>query len=384
MEGEEDEDEDKKGAAPKPAGVYTGTMDFSLTFGGPHTKNPAVQKVAFESPVRVPNAVLWNGFANPGLYAAVLEVFVVLQDDEVNDKKRKQLVDVVTNRFGFRKFEWTYEGGFFLNDVRTKITGFCHHESHAGLGVALPDDVHHYRVAASRDLMGANAWRMSHNVQNTAILDKADEIGMLVKAENHYNKNTEQYNWEMRTLVRRDRNRASLFLWSICNEHLCCPHGADSSKRVCKWDRTRKVVQNMEHMKGLIRELDPKFGSGVRAITAGCNKDWVLADSEHREMIKTLDVVGMNYWPWKWSSVHQSRTVKGLQKAILATEASAGYRSRGEYYDDHSGGNGNGFGDRDRGNARKQCSVYDVYQKNQQDGWHMEKYWCELQKRDFI
>lgn len=78
--------------------------------------------------------------------------------------------------------------------------------------------------------MGVNAIRTSHNMPAAELMELADEMGFLILSEAfdmwEMGKTTYDYgrffkDWcerDVRSWVRRDRNRASLLMWSIGNE----------------------------------------------------------------------------------------------------------------------------------------------------------------------
>jgi beta-galactosidase len=131
-------------------------------------------------------------------------------------KAGNMIVDSKTLRFGIRTIEIS-EKGFFLNGKYTKIYGANNHQDHAGLGTALPDYLQYYRVHLLKD-MGVNAYRTSHGPPAPELLDACDSLGMLVLDENRLLNNSPQYMADFEGLIRRDRSRASVFLWSIGNE----------------------------------------------------------------------------------------------------------------------------------------------------------------------
>ena len=81
----------------------------------------------------------------------------------------------------------------------------------------MPDSIREFRIRKLKE-MGANAYRTSHNPPSRELLDICDRLGMLVMDETrHFNASPEclrQLEW----LVRRDRNRPSVILWSLFNE----------------------------------------------------------------------------------------------------------------------------------------------------------------------
>ncbi|HXB93260.1 MAG TPA: glycosyl hydrolase 53 family protein, partial [Puia sp.] len=105
----------------------------------------------------------------------------------------------------------------YVNGQYTKIKGVNNHQDHAGVGTAMPDYLQYYRVRLLKQ-MGANAWRTSHNPPDPGLLDACDSLGLLVLDENRLLNSSPEYMDQFRRLVMRDRNHASVFLWSIGNE----------------------------------------------------------------------------------------------------------------------------------------------------------------------
>ncbi|MFL5807959.1 MAG: beta-galactosidase GalA [Flavisolibacter sp.] len=148
---------------------------------------------------------LWS-LDDPYLYRAVSVV-----------KQKGKIIDSITQRFGVRSFRFDATEGFFLNEKHVKITGTNNHQDHAGVGSALPDYLQYYRVRLLKD-MGANAMRTSHNAPTPALLDACDSLGMLVLDEQRLLNSGAEYMNQFERLIRRDRNHASIFIWSIGNE----------------------------------------------------------------------------------------------------------------------------------------------------------------------
>ncbi|GHU59711.1 hypothetical protein FACS189444_5510 [Spirochaetia bacterium] len=148
---------------------------------------------------------LWS-IDDPYLY----RVTTIIQSGNV-------MIDSVTYRVGIRTIRFDAEKGFFLNGVNIKIHGTNNHQDHAGLGSALPDAMQYYRIRLLKD-MGANAYRTSHNAPTPELLDACDSLGMLVLDEQRLLNSSPEYMHQFETLIKRDRNHPSVFLWSIGNE----------------------------------------------------------------------------------------------------------------------------------------------------------------------
>ena len=130
------------------------------------------------------------------------------------------VVDEVSVPHGFRELRFDADAGFFLNREHFKVRGFCDHNSFAIVGMAVPERVNLFRAQASR-AVGGNGRRTSHNPPDPTMLDIYDRLGVVVVDENRLFDNKPAYVANMGAMVKRDRNHASVVLWSFCNEVGC-------------------------------------------------------------------------------------------------------------------------------------------------------------------
>jgi len=118
---------------------------------------------------RVPNPLKWNA-EQPNLYRLVLTL-----------EKDGQAVEQIERQIGFRSVE-TKERQLFVNGVRVKLAGVCHHEvdpltGRAGTGGHADDDVKLFKQA------NLNLVRTSHYPCTQEFLDAADRHGLYVESE---------------------------------------------------------------------------------------------------------------------------------------------------------------------------------------------------------
>jgi beta-galactosidase len=212
-----------------------------------------------------------------------------------------EAVDQITTHFGVRTIRFDADRGFFLNGQPLKIKGTCNHQDFAGVGIAMPDRLHEYRVQKLKE-MGANAWRCSHNMVANELLDSCDRLGVLVMAENRHLDDSPEILGQLETLVRRDRNHPSIVLWSISNEEK--EQGSDLGAR-----------QGSAMVK-LIRQLD-----ATRPVTAAMN------NGIGHGLTGVIDVQGFNYHPDTYDPLHRELP----QKPFIATEIAAAVGTRGSY-----------------------------------------------------
>ncbi len=197
-------------------------------------------QTTIENKLEITNPKLWNP-GKPYLYTLVSEVMV-----------KDEVVDVVKTKFGVRDVEWIAETGIWINGKNVKLHGVCNHQDAGPLGAAVPDKIIRFRVQQLKD-MGVNAIRTSHNPQTPIFYDICDELGMLVmdeifdgwkqKAPQDYGGRffKEWWKQDLTDWIRRDRNHASIIIYSLGNETKG-EIGADLVKTCHELDNTRPVT----------------------------------------------------------------------------------------------------------------------------------------------
>lgn len=244
----------------------------------------------------VPRPELWS-VESPQLYS--LETTLVVDG---------KTVDADATPFGIRTARFDADKGFFLNDQHVKIKGTCNHHDHAGLGAALPDAMQYYRVGLLKE-MGSNAYRTSHNCPTSELMDACDRLGMMVLDETRTFSSSADGLRELETLVKRDRNRPSVILWSIGNEEP--QQGTERGGRIA------------QTMKDAVRRLDP-----TRLITEAMNYGWGAGLSN------VVDVQGFNY---NLKDIDPYRRAHPKQP-LIGTETASTVSTRGIYANDPARG----------------------------------------------
>lgn len=218
-------------------------------------------------------------------------------------------VDEDRTSFGIRSIRFDPDHGLFLNGKPVKIKGTCNHQDFAGVGTALPDRIHEFRVEKLKQ-MGSNAYRMSHNPPTPALLDACDRLGMLVLDETRMMSSSPEGMAQLETMIRRDRNHPSVILWSIGNEEDL--QGTETGARIAA------------SMKRLVRQLDP-----TRPITEAMNNDW------GKGLSRVVDVQGFNYHPAAMMDAFHS---KFPTQPTIGTETASTVSTRGIYKNDPQAG----------------------------------------------
>ncbi len=253
---------------------------------------PASTTTEVTQTVSVVNPRLWSVDA-PHLHRVITVV-----------KSGKTVTDRVETTFGFRSIRFDANEGFFLNGQPLKIKGTCNHQDHAGVGVALPDRLHAYRIERLKE-MGSNAYRCAHNPPAPELLDACDRLGMLVMDEVRHMDSSPQGLFELESMIRRDRNHPSVILWSLGNEELI--QASDIGGRI------------VTTMKRLARKLDP-----TRPVTVAMNGAW------GGPVTQAVDVQGCNYN----LSLYDSFREQNPHKPALAAEHASTVCTRGIYAND--------------------------------------------------
>jgi beta-galactosidase len=221
-------------------------------------------------------------------------------------KKGNKVVDSINQRIGIRTIRFDAEKGFFLNGVHTKIKGTNNHQDHAGLGSALPDYMHYYRIRLLKQ-MGSNAYRTSHHAPTPELLDACDSLGMLVLDEQRLLNSAPEYMSQFQRLIERDRNHPSVFLWSIGNEEGWI-HTTNIGKRIAQ------TLINKQ------KELDPTrtntYAADVGNVFHGVNE--------------VIPVRGFNYRQNAVADYHRDHPTQ----PIIGTEMGSTVTTRGIYQKD--------------------------------------------------
>ncbi len=188
------------------------------------------ERRVFNEKIKIKKPLLWD-IEKPNLYHFKISLY-----------EGKKKLDQYQETFGIRSFSFDAQKGFFLNGKNIKLKGVCLHHDAGLIGASMLKGVWERRLKKLK-AMGCNAIRISHNPAATEFLDLCDSLGFVVIEEffdewdypkdKRYNTNekerdyvTDGYayifedNWksDLQNTVFRDRNHASIFMWSIGNE----------------------------------------------------------------------------------------------------------------------------------------------------------------------
>jgi beta-galactosidase len=252
------------------------------------------EKRLVKQQLTVNNPHLWD-LDDPYLYRVVSVV-----------RSANGIVYEKKERLGMRTFRFDPNEGFFLNGKHVKIQGTNNHQDHAGLGSALPDYINYYRIRLLKN-MGVNAYRTSHNAPTPELLDACDSLGILVLDEQRLLTSSPEYMDQFERLILRDRNHASVFMWSIGNEEGWI-HTTSQGKRIAQTFIAKQ------------KELDPTrtctYAADVPNVFNGVNE--------------VIPVRSFNYRQYAVGDYHRDHP----NQPVMGTEMGSTVTTRGIYEKD--------------------------------------------------
>lgn len=230
-------------------------------------------------------------------------------------------VDRVTTEFGVRTFAFDANKGFLLNGKPYVLKGTCNHQDHAGVGAALPDAVQYYRIARLKE-MGANAYRTAHNAPTPELLDACDHLGLLVMDESRLLSSAAANLESWENQIRRDRNHASVAIWSIGNEEFSI-------------ETTPAGARSATSMQGLAHRLDPTrpvtYNAPIGNVWEGVNSVMDVRGWSYRIGVDRMDAYHAAHPQQPNVGSEQGSTVS--TRGIYANDPVRGYVSA---YDDNA------------------------------------------------
>lgn len=269
---------------------------------------PATGNGQIELTTRVATPELWSP-ESPKLYRLVT---IVEADGKIVDRKETE--------FGIRTTTFDPDRGFLLNGKPYELKGTCNHQDMAGIGAALPDAVQYFRIAKLKEF-GCNAYRTSHNPPTPELLEACDRLGMIVMDENRLLGSDAQNMARWNDQILRDRNHASVCIWSIANEEFSVQD-------------TPLAANVARSMQDLVHRLDP-----TRPATYASPEDDIFMGVN-----SVIQVRGWNYHVGgvmeKYHAAHPTQPEVGTEQAstvgtrgIYANDVARGYVSS---YDDNA------------------------------------------------
>jgi beta-glucuronidase len=252
------------------------------------------------------NLSLWNP-ENPRIYDVSFRLFPEGVGTEGGDR--------VNDRIGFREIK-TRGREILLNGRNIFLKGISVHEDHCLLGKTTNPEIIR---ATIRDLkeMNGNYLRLAHYPHDRRFAWIADEEGVLLWEEipvywaiAFENKDTyRDAENQLAELILRDRNRASVIIWSMGNEN------ADTDERLNFMSRLAKKAKALDE---------------TRLVSAAClvnHEKLKIAD----RLSEFLDVTGINeYYGWYYldfDKLFRILSNTNTDKPVIIAEFGGGARS---------------------------------------------------------
>lgn len=219
--------------------------------------------------------------------------------------------DLLTDEIGFRRIEAKGKE-LLLNGKNIFLKGMCVHEESPEHLRAVTEEEAMETLRTAKEL-GCNFLRLTHYPHNECMARLADRLGIMLWEEIPVYWALEFENPaafadasnQLSELILRDKNRASVIIWSVGNEN------PDTDAR----------YQFMKGLVGIARGLDKG-----RLIGASCLVDLEQCRMKDR-LIGNLDVVGMNeYYGWYLKDYGILRKILGQyeeEKPLIITETGA-------------------------------------------------------------
>ncbi|MDD4301378.1 MAG: glycoside hydrolase family 2 TIM barrel-domain containing protein [Sphaerochaeta sp.] len=223
--------------------------------------------------------------------------------------------DALCENIGFRDIQ--VDGiNILLNGKPIFLKGISVHEDHITLGKSTNEQVIRDTIADLKEMHG-NFIRLAHYPHTRLFSKIADEMGVLLWEEipvywaiNFTNEATyTDAENQLAELIIRDRNRASVIIWSVGNEN------PDTDARLSFMSSLAKKT----------RELDP-----TRLVSAACLVNTAKLKLEDR-LMEHLDIIGNNeYYGWYEPNFEDLLTILNntdLTKPVIITEFGGGARA---------------------------------------------------------
>lgn len=219
--------------------------------------------------------------------------------------------DKITDEIGFRQIS-VEDRKILLNGKPIFLKGISCHEESASNGKALTDEERIQNISLAKEL-GCNFMRLAHYPHHENASRIADKMGLLLWEEVpvywaiKFSREATYADAEnqLRELILRDINRASVIVWSVGNEN------ADTDERLNFMSNLAKTAHKLDN---------------TRLVSAACLVDQVnnrIAD----RLAQYLDVIGINeYYGWynpDFDRLPQMLNNSNPDKPVIITEFGA-------------------------------------------------------------
>lgn len=226
--------------------------------------------------------------------------------------------DTLSDRIGFKTIR-TEGRRLLLNGKDIFCKGIAIHEEQIGPGGRAWSEAHSRELLKAAKELGCNFVRLAHYPHNEYMTRLADEMGIMVWSEvpvywtiswtnqDTYDNATNQ----IREMITRDRNRASIIIWSVANE-------------------TPRSPERLKFLSGLIDTV--RGMDDTRLVSAAMEKRPIeeLLLTVDDDLLSKSDLISFNqYVGWYDGDADKCRKVKWtfpVDKPVIITECGAGVK----------------------------------------------------------
>ncbi len=168
----------------------------------------------------------------------------------------------VTEKFGFRNFEFVEKGPFKLNGTRLLLRGTHRHEDQAGVAAAMTEPMIRQEMKMMKE-MGVNFIRLGHYQQSRIVLNLCDSLGIFTWEEIPWcrgglggAKYQQQAKSMLTDMIDQHRNHPACIIWGLGNEN-------DWPGDFPEFDK-EKIRAFMTELNTLAHQLDPTRMTSIR------------------------------------------------------------------------------------------------------------------------
>lgn len=266
---------------------------------------------------------LWSA-EEPNLYR--LQICLISAEKEEPE-------DSISMCVGLRKISISARDGMVVNGRKVKLKGVCLHQDAGSCGIAVRPEIWRERLLQLKEL-GCNAIRAAHHPFSEEFLDLCDEMGFYVYEECFDKWTSGMYgryfeaDWQkdLAAMVKRDRNRACIFIWGTGNE----VENQGQASMLAILRKMRDAIRELDTSRPVTYAMNPHFKrervvdlSRIKDIQKFVDEedDWEIYDPEERverirRIAEIVDVVSCNYQEQWYDLIHD----RIPDKAVLGTE----------------------------------------------------------------
>jgi len=280
------------------SGQNKNTLEVSVTLDGADKANQPITLEISEAKIKVTFNTNSDGIAKTTVAVKNVNLWSP-ETPYLYDVKLTHNNNVLTDKIGFRTLQ-TQGKEILVNGIPVFLRGICIHEENGIRGGRAYSKEDARMLLGWAKELGCNFVRLAHYPHNENMTRVADELGIMVWSEVPVYwtiqwKNEITFNnakGQLVDMITRDKNRASVIIWSMANETPVSPERTDFLKRMIT----------------ITRQLDP-----VRLVSAALERH-TKAGSSNTQVVEDplqefVDVISFNqYIGWYDGLIDKCKT----------------------------------------------------------------------------